>query len=161
MWPFGKSAAVQVTSRDELLPVCNGLIERGKFINALSVAEEYKRYALSTTSPSPAEEAVSVAYAYHMIAKATFHLITRGASGQTYKNYMTFFFAYMMCRACLQAGQGVGRYSPGYDAISQERDQYYDELYRRCDGDPKLERADTDANQRVSEMMDASPFFWA
>jgi hypothetical protein len=137
------------------------LIERGEYNGALRIAEAYKRYALNSIAPSPAEEAINVAYAYHMIAKAMFFLIANSKSARTYKNYLTFFFANVMCTACLQAGRGVApKPSDPDEKIVRERDSYYRELYQKCDGDPNLEKADIDANERVSEMIDASPFFW-
>lgn len=159
MWPFSKPS-VEVASRDKLLPACDALIEQGRYITALNTAEDYKRNASKRASPSPAQEAVNMAYAHHAICKAAFFLITDGKS-RTYKNYYRFFFANVMTIACLQAGRGSTPIVPDLDGkISDEREHYYRELYRLCDGDPNVERADADANRRVSEMMDASPFFW-
>lgn len=148
---FGGGAPV---NREEMLTLCERNILSGQFEEAAIIAQKFKNRVINSGALSESQKTLDSAYAWYCLAKAEFHGIEANHSHRTYEHYKAFFAAYIMGHWCFQ--DLLMRDVDDWDTASdhypyfEEINSYCDALYRDYGDDEDLERADTDANELIS-----------
>ncbi len=148
---FGGGAPV---NREEMLTLCERNISAGQFEEAAKIAQKYKNRAIDSRALSESQKTLDAAYAWYCLAKAVFHGIEANPSRRTYEHYRAFFAAHVMGHWCFQellmSDVDDWDTSSEHYPYFEELNGYYDALYRDFGDDEELERADTDANELIS-----------
>jgi hypothetical protein len=134
--------------REKLLAICEKKIARGENQKAISLAAEYIKRGISTTSYSIEQKDLDMGCSYYIIAKALFNSFKASPDNRIYDYFKLFFHAHFHAYGVFQDFPPESEFYSYFKQVNS----FADDIYETYPEKTIIERADRDANEEISKI---------